>query len=700
MKPSLRNVSIGWRVALALALPSLAMLAFGWWATLNQYRSAVEAGRIRGMVEFAAVVNSLVHAIQTERAMSTAVIGSRRGEFDQALKARQLETDLVRTRFVQALKELEVARLSDDLEMQAALARQVVDRIDVWRSVVEQRGITAPMLIESYAAVVADLMRVVQEMLVLKNQPDLVRALSAYSRLMQAKEFAGMERALGVAGFGGGGFDRGTVKRMVELIDRQRLLLDEFRFLAGPSQSDWLDRGWAGVDTIALDEMRQGVVEAPSLGDIRNVALPQWLNVTTRRIDLLRDAEVRISSQLQQQARELESSAIRAAIGIASAMALALMASALVAAILGRDIIRPLQRITQAMRRLAERREVSDIEEDGRADEIGDMVHALQVFKQNLVQVVQAEAQLKGAVALREKERYQRALLDSFPFMVWLKDTNSRFMAVNQAVADSYGVANPDQLVGKTEFDLLDYDTASRIRDEDLAVMQTRQNSVLELQRVMAPDSEPRWVEVYKAPVTDDFGAVLGTVGFIRDITERKLQQEEIRQLALYDPLTQLPNRRLFSERVNHAIALARRDQARLALVFVDLDRFKPVNDSLGHAVGDLLLRAVARRMQQCVREADTIGRVGGDEFEVLLPSIDDAEQALVVAEKIRQALNQPFELTGGYVVSISSSSGVAIYPEDGEDESTLSRAADAAMYRAKALGRDNVQFYQPGLVM
>lgn len=700
MKPSLRNVSIGWRVALALALPSLAMLAFGWWATLNQYRSAVEAGRIRGMVEFAAVVNSLVHAIQTERAMSTAVIGSRRGEFDQALKARQLETDLVRTRFVQALKELEVARLGEDLEMQAALARQVVDRIDVWRSVVEQRGITAPMLIESYAAVVADLMRVVQEMLVLKNQPDLVRALSAYSRLMQAKEFAGMERALGVAGFGGGGFDRGTVKRMVELIDRQRLLLDEFRFLAGPSQSDWLDRGWAGVDTIALDEMRQGVVEAPSLGDIRNVALPQWLNVTTRRIDLLRDAEVRISSQLQQQARELESSAIRAAIGIASAMALALMASALVAAILGRDIIRPLQRITQAMRRLAERREVSDIEEDGRADEIGDMVHALQVFKQNLVQVVQAEAQLKGAVALREKERYQRALLDSFPFMVWLKDTNSRFMAVNQAVADSYGVANPDQLVGKTEFDLLDYDTASRIRDEDLAVMQTRQNSVLELQRVMAPDSEPRWVEVYKAPVTDDFGAVLGTVGFIRDITERKLQQEEIRQLALYDPLTQLPNRRLFSERVNHAIALARRDQARLALVFVDLDRFKPVNDSLGHAVGDLLLRAVARRMQQCVREADTIGRVGGDEFEVLLPSIDDAEQALVVAEKIRQALNQPFELTGGYVVSISSSSGVAIYPEDGEDESTLTRAADAAMYRAKALGRDNVQFYQPGLVM
>lgn len=700
MKPSLRNVSIGWRVALALALPSLAMLAFGWWATLNQYRSAVEAGRIRGMVEFAAVVNSLVHAIQTERAMSTAVIGSRRGEFDQALKARQLETDLVRTRFVQALKELEVARLGEDLEMQAALARQVVDRIDVWRSVVEQRGIAAPMLIESYAAVVADLMRVVQEMLVLKNQPDLVRALSAYSRLMQAKEFAGMERALGVAGFGGGGFDRGTVKRMVELIDRQRLLLDEFRFLAGPSQSDWLDRGWAGVDTIALDEMRQGVVEAPSLGDIRNVALPQWLNVTTRRIDLLRDAEVRISSQLQQQARELESSAIRAAIGIASAMALALMASALVAAILGRDIIRPLQRITQAMRRLAERREVSDIEEDGRADEIGDMVHALQVFKQNLVQVVQAEVQLKGAVALREKERYQRALLDSFPFMVWLKDTNSRFMAVNQAVADSYGVANPDQLVGKTEFDLLDYDTASRIRDEDLAVMQTRQNSVLELQRVMAPDSEPRWVEVYKAPVTDDFGAVLGTVGFIRDITERKLQQEEIRQLALYDPLTQLPNRRLFSERVNHAIALARRDQARLALVFVDLDRFKPVNDSLGHAVGDLLLRAVARRMQQCVREADTIGRVGGDEFEVLLPSIDDAEQALVVAEKIRQALNQPFELTGGYVVSISSSSGVAIYPEDGEDESTLSRAADAAMYRAKALGRDNVQFYQPGLVM
>lgn len=699
MKRGLRNVSIGWRIAMALALPTLALLGFAVWSGAAHYRSAQESGRVRVMVEFATVVNALVHTLQTERGLSTAYLGSANADYRAALSRAQANTDQVRARFVLALKDLDAARLSSELDMQAALARQVVDRVDVWRGAVAQRNITARVLIQSYAGVVADLTRVVQEMLVLHDQPTLARTLAAYSRLMQAKEFAGLERAIGVAGFAAAQMPGADGRRVIELIDRQRLLLDEFRVLAGVPVAEALDRSWSGPDALALDEMRQAALAGASNSHPLRGGVKPWMEVTTRRIDALRAAEERVTADLQAQAQRLEAEAFRAAWWIIGLTAATLLASLLVAAVLARDIIHPLERITQALRQLASRQQIDDLVDDGRSDEIGDMVRAIKVFKHDLTRVVQAEAELKGATVLRRKERYQRALLDSFPFKVWLKDIDGRFLAVNQALADAYGAETPDALVGLTAFDLVDYETAVAAREEDLAVMKARAQKMTEQSCTSGSGDAPCWVETYRAPVTDDHGALLGSVGFSRDITERREAQEEIRQLALYDPLTKLPNRRLLSERLNQALATSRRDQTHLALIFLDLDKFKPINDTLGHGVGDMLLHAVAQRMQHCVREVDTAARLGGDEFVVLLPSIDVPDQAVMVAEKIRQALNQPFELPGGHLVSISSSSGVAVYPDHGEDEIALSKSADAAMYRAKAHGRNNVQLYQPGML-
>ncbi len=203
----------------------------------------------------------------------------------------------------------------------------------------------------------------------------------------------------------------------------------------------------------------------------------------------------------------------------------------------------------------------------------------------------------------------------------------------------------------------------------------------------------PVWLNI--STVHDQRGQVSHYVATHTDITLRKAAEDEIKQLAFHDALTQLPNRRLLEDRLQRAVIQAKRDKRHLALLFVDLDKFKPVNDEYGHQVGDELLQAVALRLQSCVRESDTVARPGGDEFVILLSVVDVPEDAMAVADKVRQSVSEPFTLPQGQTVSISSSIGIAIYPEHGRDVAELSMHADVAMYRAKAAGRDRFELYQ-----
>ncbi len=196
--------------------------------------------------------------------------------------------------------------------------------------------------------------------------------------------------------------------------------------------------------------------------------------------------------------------------------------------------------------------------------------------------------------------------------------------------------------------------------------------------------------------VHNDQHEVTHYVGTHVDLTERKAAQAAIEKLAFYDALTGLPNRRLLDDRLHQALSNARRNKTHLALLFIDLDKFKPVNDDFGHAVGDELLLAVAQRLQTCVRESDAVARVGGDEFVVLLSAIEAAPDASAVARKIHDALIAPFVLSQGQSVTISSSTGIAIYPQHGSNDAELTQHADAAMYQAKAAGRDRFEVYTP----
>ena len=182
-------------------------------------------------------------------------------------------------------------------------------------------------------------------------------------------------------------------------------------------------------------------------------------------------------------------------------------------------------------------------------------------------------------------------------------------------------------------------------------------------------------------------------------LTELETLEKAMEHMAMHDSLTRLPSRRLLNDRMQQALTVAKRDQTQVALMFLDLDKFKPINDAFGHGVGDLLLQQAAERMVACVRESDTVARIGGDEFIVLLRTVIDTGHASEVAEKIRAAMSLPFELAGQQLSS-SCSIGIALYPQDGSDGFTLSKSADMAMYQAKREGGNCVRcFMAPALV-
>ena len=206
-----------------------------------------------------------------------------------------------------------------------------------------------------------------------------------------------------------------------------------------------------------------------------------------------------------------------------------------------------------------------------------------------------------------------------------------------------------------------------------------------------------RHLELTVTPLADLRGSAAGRLLLFRDVSDRARLEQDLRRLAYYDTLTGLPNRTLFSDRLEHQLSRARRHGERMAVFFVDLDRFKVINDSLGHELGDKVLTSVAQRMQNCLRAEDTLARLGGDEFAVLLPGIGDDGSATIVADRLLASLVVPHDVDG-HELTVGASLGVALFPRDGSDVDRLLRSADTAMYRAKARGRGRAAVFVPTL--
>lgn len=309
---------------------------------------------------------------------------------------------------------------------------------------------------------------------------------------------------------------------------------------------------------------------------------------------------------------------------------------------------------------------------------------------------------------LERSEQWHRFLVNNSPDIIYTLDAEGRFSCLNDCVEEITGYRKADLLGQPWETLVLEAEREPalwRMNERRTGERATRNYELLLLKRLPANVSDPAHTHVVVElsasgmyqEAADGSRRFVGTYGVARDISERKKAEATITFQAYHDLLTGLPNRALFKDRLTQAIANARRHGSLLAVMFLDLDRFKSVNDTLGHLVGDELLQLTSQRLRHCLREGDTLARIGGDEFMLLLPHIRTRDSAAYIAEKILAALKAPFHLNS-HELYISASIGIAVYPDDGVTHETLIKHADIAMYSAKDQGRNDYRFFDSGL--
>lgn len=269
---------------------------------------------------------------------------------------------------------------------------------------------------------------------------------------------------------------------------------------------------------------------------------------------------------------------------------------------------------------------------------------------------------------------------------------NGTLIRVNAKMQDILGYLE-DELLQLTYRQLTHPEDLGMDRDFVQRVLDNELQSYSREKRYRHKEGHFVWVQISVSTVRTESGAPAYFIVAVEDISERRKAAEQLERMAKYDMLTQLPNRVLLQDRLLQAISTARRTRTMLAVFFIDLDRFKDVNDSLGHDAGDMMLEEVSRRLGVQLRQSDTVARLGGDEFVVLLQDVSREDQAATVAQKILASVSAPFTIKGVEFVP-TGSIGISMYPRDGQDSQTLLKNADTAMYRAKANGRNNFQFY------
>jgi diguanylate cyclase (GGDEF)-like protein/PAS domain S-box-containing protein len=402
-------------------------------------------------------------------------------------------------------------------------------------------------------------------------------------------------------------------------------------------------------------------------------------------------------------AEEMSSAAVDAAqrtITQSQTLLIVIAAASLASAIIfawiyvGRGLLARLGRLNDAILALAGGNLDVAIPNEGH-DELAQVAAAVEIFKHNAIEAreLEADKERERIADLKQREASFRLLFKNNPLPMWVSDrTSLRFLSVNDAAVSLYGYSR-DRFRSMSVSDI-------RPREARGALLPVLSGAEInapteEVWQHIKADGERLDVVTYSRALK--YQGTEAVLVAVIDVTERKRAEARIMHMAHHDALTDLPNRALFQECLAEALRRERHLSRRVAVLALDLDRFKEVNDTLGHAIGDVLLRAVTERLRGCVRETDIVARLGGDEFAIVQGVIQEANDTAALARRIQDAIIEPYDLDGHRVI-IGTSIGIAVWPDDGADPDQLLKNADLALYKAKGEGGSSYHFFEPGM--
>ncbi len=293
---------------------------------------------------------------------------------------------------------------------------------------------------------------------------------------------------------------------------------------------------------------------------------------------------------------------------------------------------------------------------------------------------------------LKYSQNLFRSVSNSIDALIFYKDKNSIYIGFNNNFAQYIGKKD-EEILGKSDFELFDYVTALKVIKTDKEILETGESSTI-IFNGKYPDGREVAFQIIKSLLKDSSGQVIGIVGVAYDITKQRELERVIEYQAYYDDLTKLPNRALLQEHFIKSIATAKRKDEKLAVLFIDLDHFKYINDTFGHDIGDEVLKVISKRFNNIVRESDIIARLGGDEFLIIYNNFQSLDNVLLYAKKLIDVASKECYVSKQTFL-LSASIGISIFPDDGTDQITLMKHADTAMYKAKEFGRNNMQFFE-----
>ncbi len=284
------------------------------------------------------------------------------------------------------------------------------------------------------------------------------------------------------------------------------------------------------------------------------------------------------------------------------------------------------------------------------------------------------------------------AIMDNVADSIYFKDRQCRIIRASRKMAQNCGFDDPAKLIGQTDSTIFGQEFGEKTAIDDLHIMESGQPLIGLVENHVLRTGETNWTSTTKMPLRNKQGEILGLLGITREINELKRTELDLQHIATHDILTSLPNRYLFFNRLEHAICRAKRQDCVFAVLFIDLDRFKMINDQLGHESGDRILKEIAISLKTLLRESDTVARIGGDEFVLLIENVQNHEEPAVVAMRILTELILIMN-SMSLNAKLGASIGISLYPQDSKDASGLIKAADYAMYQAKEEG-NTFRFY------